>query len=97
MQQKTFRRKSPAQNANFLRIAANTDFNCYETELGTQQAFDNFYHAATNLLESCYPERLVTITSRDPEYVTPDIKSKLRRKNRLMHAGRVEEAGALAA
>ena len=30
-----------------------------------------------------------------PEYVTPGIKSKLRRKNRLMRAGRVEEAGAL--
>jgi len=29
-------------------------------------------------------------------YVTAEIKSKLRRKNRLMRAGRVEEASALA-
>jgi len=36
------------------------------------------------------------VTSRDPSYVTPEIKVKLRRKNRLMRAGRVEEAGALA-
>ena len=36
------------------------------------------------------------VTSRDPEYVTPEIKAKLRRKNRLMRAGRVEEAAALA-
>ena len=36
------------------------------------------------------------MTSRDPSYVTPEIKVKLRRKNRLMRAGRVEEAGALA-
>jgi hypothetical protein len=47
------------------------------------------------LLETCCPERFVSVTSRDPDYVTPDRKSKLRRKNRLTRAGRVEEAGAL--
>jgi len=35
-------------------------------------------------------------TSRDPHYITPAIKAKLRRKNRLQRAGRVEEADALA-
>ena len=29
--------------------------------------------------------------------MTPDIKTKLRKKNKLMRAGRLEEAGALAA
>jgi hypothetical protein len=48
------------------------------------------------LLDEFYPERTITMTSRDPSYVTPEIKAKLRRKNRLMRAGRVEEAGALA-
>jgi hypothetical protein len=36
------------------------------------------------------------MTSRDPTSINPEIKYKLRRKNRLMCAGRVEEAGALA-
>ena len=36
------------------------------------------------------------MTSRDPSYITPVIKARLRRKNRLMRAGRVDEAGALA-
>jgi len=36
------------------------------------------------------------MTSSDPNYVTPYIKSALRRKNKLMRAGRMEEAGALA-
>jgi hypothetical protein len=36
------------------------------------------------------------MTSRDPSYITPGLKAKLRRKNRLMRAGRTEEAGALA-
>jgi len=36
------------------------------------------------------------MTTRDPEYINPDIKTKLRGKNKLMRAGRVEEAGAMA-
>jgi len=38
----------------------------------------------------------VVMTSRDSVYITPAIKVMLRRKNKLMRAGRVEEAGALA-
>jgi hypothetical protein len=41
-------------------------------------------------------ERTIVVTSRDPAFVTADIKAKLRRKNMLMHAGRVEEADSLA-
>ena len=48
------------------------------------------------LLTKYYLERTITTTSRDPEYITPDIKAKLRRKNRFMRAGRIEEADALA-
>ena len=43
-----------------------------------------------------YPVQYVTVTSRDPEFITPQVKAMLRRKNRLMRAGREEEAGALA-
>ena len=43
-----------------------------------------------------YPVKRITVTSRDPEFITPQIKAMLRRKNRLMRAGREEEAGALA-
>jgi len=42
------------------------------------------------LLNDFYPERTISISSRDPDWVTPEIKSMLRRKNRLMRAGRVE-------
>jgi len=53
-----------------------------------------FYSIAHSLLDHFYPEHTVTMTSRDPAYVTPRMKAMLRRKNRLMRAGRVEEAGA---
>ena len=49
------------------------------------------------LLNQFYPEREITVTSTDPHYVTPAVKAMLRRKNRLMHAGRTVEVGALAA
>jgi len=48
------------------------------------------------LLNQFYPEDTITLTSRDPEFVTPAIKASLHRKNRLMHAGMVEEVSALA-
>ena len=50
----------------------------------------------TGLLNHFYPERTITIASRDPTYITPSIKAKLRSKNRMMRAGRIEKANALA-
>ena len=49
-----------------------------------------------DLLNRFYPEREITVTSSDPPYVTPTVKALLRRKNRLMRAGRTEEADAIA-
>jgi len=44
------------------------------------------------LLNQFYLEREITVTSTDPHYVTPAVKAMLRRKNRLMRAGRTDEA-----
>ena len=71
-------------------------FNNSQTPADTQIEFDVFYTTALSLLNQHYPERTITVTSRDPEYVTLEIKAKLRRKNRLNRAGQVEEAAALA-
>jgi hypothetical protein len=99
-QQRTFRRKTPAQNARFLRHLAAIELSIRpdpEELVRTpdpQAFYDSFYMFAIGLLDEFYPERTITVTSRDPSYVTPEIKTKLRRMNRLMRAGRVEEAGA---
>jgi len=61
-----------------------------------QSQFDKFYSVALNLLDTFYPESSVTITSRDPSYMTAHVKAMLRRKNRLMRKGQGEEASALA-
>jgi hypothetical protein len=65
--------------------------------INSQTEFDHFYMIARNLMDQFYPEQTITLTGRDPPYVTPAIKSMLRRKNKLMRAWRVEEAGALSA
>ena len=95
------RRYTPAQHAAFLQSAANVDFtNPYPTAssdpgVNAQAEYDHFYSVALQLLNQHYPKRVVTKTSQDPVYVTPHIKAMLRRKNRLMRAGRLEKAGAL--
>ena len=61
-----------------------------------QREFDQFYDISLDLLNAFYPERSVTVTSRDPHYVTSVIKAELRRKNRLMRSGRDEKVGAIA-
>jgi hypothetical protein len=100
--QRTYRRKTPTQHALFLQHVATMDFTnqhpavSTDPSVNTQLEFDFFYSTALDLLNKFYPEQTVSITSRDPDFITPDIKSKLRRKNRLMRAGRVEEAGVLA-
>ena len=66
------------------------------TPRNVQTEFDVFYDTALRLLNHFYPEHTITVTSRDPRYITPHIKAKLRKKNRLMRAGQTEKASALA-
>jgi len=96
---RTFRKYSPAQNASFLQYISSLDVESDEIQApkDTQKEFDEFYSRALFMLNQFYPEHTITVTSRDQEFVTPAIKASLRRKNRLMRAGRVEEASALAA
>ena len=86
-QRRTFRPKTPSQNAIFLQSLASTGFDfddqCPPTE--PQAAYDSFYTMALDMLNSFYPECTITVSSRDPSYMTPEIKTKLRRE-------KVEEA-----
>jgi hypothetical protein len=93
---RTYRKKTLTQHALFLQHVATIDLDSLQPSSDTQSEFDQFYTKATEFLNQFYPERTITIKSRDPEYITPELKAKLRRKNRLMQAGRVEEACALA-
>ena len=91
-----FRRRSPEQHAAFLQhISARNDL--FELrDGGVIEEFDPFYSCALELLERFYPERSVTVSNRDPYYVTPQIKHMLREKNRLMRTRNIDAANALA-
>ena len=58
-------------------------------------AFDLFYSHRERIISMVFPLKSVTLTSRDPPYITPRIKYLLRERNRLMRRGRLELAGAL--
>src|SRR6218665_3265785 len=84
-------RRTPTQYTTLLASLSETNFNSIYASDDPQTAWDLFYAEARSSL------RQVTITSSaDPSFTTPEIKYLLRRKNRLMRAGRVEEASAFA-
>src|SRR6218665_2313362 len=91
---KQFRRRTPEMHADLLLYLRDIDFD--RMEVGEPQAaWLEFYAAITEWLDHFYPLRSVTITSPDPGYMTPEIKYLLRRRNRLMHHQKIEEAAAL--
>src|SRR6218665_2643108 len=92
-----FRRRTPTQHAALLRLLSDYDFNHILSNEDTQAAWDQFYADALSHLDKIYPMRQATMTSADPPFLTPEIKSLLRKKNRLMRKGHIEQASALAA
>ena len=54
-----------------------------------EQAWMEFYDVTLGWPEQFYPLRIVTVTSRDPPVVIPELKFLLRRRNRMMRRGRI--------
>jgi hypothetical protein len=92
-----FRRHSATQAACFLASLQQDDWNDFLQISDVQAAADLFYQRAVRQLDAHFPLATVTMSSRDPPFVTPAIKAMLREKNQLMRAGKVEKAGALSA
>jgi len=80
--------KSPSQNASFLSHISSLDMDTPLSPNDLQTEFNMFYDTACQLLSQFYPERTITVISRDHKYIKLATKASLRRKNRLMHAGR---------
>lgn len=73
--QLTYRRRSPSQHALFLNYLSNWDIT-FDTGNSIQTHFNKFYTALLSLLDRFYPPRTVTITSTDPDFITPTIKAQ---------------------
>ena len=91
----TIRRRSAAQDAKACNLLRSADWSLIFSNYDCQSAFDQFYSIINCIFDNVYPPRRVTITSRDSPFITPNIKFLLRRRNRLMGRGRVEEANAI--
>ena len=58
-------------------------------------AYQAFLDVAKWHINQYIPVRKVTVTSRTPSYITPLIKSLLRKRNKLVRRGKIEEANKL--
>lgn len=90
-----YRPKSPALHSRFL---SQVKEDCFETVLGcdsVQECADHFYAILLQLFDKYYPLRHCTITNCDPPFITPEIKSLLRKKNELMRSNKIEQASAI--
>ena len=83
---------TPHHHAAFLAHLAQESWDEVISNSHTQDAFDKFYDKVVLMLDSYYPLHTVTVTNKDPYFVTPKIKSMLRKRNKLMRKSRVAEA-----
>jgi len=95
-QQRIYRPITPKQHAQLLNHLSSIDIDIAKPQNDVQAESCQFYTLALGLLNRYYPEKTITVSSRDPAWMTAGLKPKLRRKNRLMRKSRVEEASALA-
>jgi len=66
----TYRKRTPTQHALFLAHIATLNFDADDNEKSVQRNFDDFYETLLGLLEAFYPERTVTVSNRDPDFIT---------------------------
>ena len=76
----TIRLRTPRQHAAVLSHLQTYSWDsvCSATEV--QQAADLFYDQMKTIVDDYYPMSTITTTSRDPGFVTPEVKSMLRKK-----------------
>src|SRR6218665_3603068 len=89
-----FRRRSSEQHANLLSHLRNYDSGSNDV-VDPEVAWREFYAVTSQWLEQFYPFRTISVTSRDPPFVTPELKYLIRRRNHLLRRGRSSEAAAL--
>ena len=53
-----------------------------------------FYTMALCMLDTFYPVKSITVSNRDPAFVTPEIKALLCKINKLRRSGRIDAANA---
>ena len=55
-----------------------------------------FLHSVRSAIDRCIPIKVIRRGKRDPDYITPLVKSLLRKRSKLRKHGHIVEASALA-
>jgi len=76
---------TPDQHAAFLDHLLAKNWDHIIDAKDTRYAFALFYADVLLMLDTFYPQRAITVTNKDPYFVTPKVKSLLRKRNRPMH------------
>ena len=61
-----------------------------------QAKYDRFLYSIRSAINSCIPSKVIRQGKRDPDYITPLVKSLLCKRSKLRKQGRTEEANASA-
>jgi len=88
-------RRTALQDYSVLRFLQSYDWSNLYSTTEVQASFDIFYTTLEAVLTEHYPPRSVTLTSRDPPFMTPVVKSLVRQRNQLLRRGHVEKALAI--
>jgi len=76
-------------NINALAQALNTlDWSCITNLSDVDLAYDKFLTITIHLINSNIPLRTVTISENTPTYITPLVKSLLRKRNKQLRRGK---------
>ena len=87
---------TPVQHAALMRrLATKTWQDVIDSRSSPETMFNAFYDSTSEILDEIYPTKTVTVSNRDPYFVTPSIKALLRKRNKLMHKNKIEAANAL--
>jgi len=74
--------------------ASNIDRQRYD--IAIEYVYVQFVDTVMSIVKQSVPIKNVTLGPRDPDYVTPLVKSLLRQRNRLRRKGRIERANDIA-
>ena len=91
------RRHTPAQIGSMLCFLQAYRWHGVCLNYNMQSAADSLYCILNYILNVFFPVTKITVSSRDPDFVTPEIKMLLRDKNVLMRKGRMVEADIISA
>ena len=71
----------------------NYNWNSLLNEVDVNILYRDFTKVLSYFVDCCIPTKTVNISPRAPRFITPLIKRLLSSRNRLMHRGRIDEAG----